>query len=237
MGNIGSAATKAATVKTQNGAKNRRRFSPVILLAVLACARSSPAQDEGQAPPPAVPARVLYSAPLAGEKIAVLPVTMVIAEPPLGTEAPFLDRTTLLRWTDSILQYALENRAPEVEWVFPRDLRAIARRAPTVAPDPDRMGQSVMAAPRLDFMPDPLRSYARSLVAIAGGRHLLIPAAATFARNPAGDSVKVELSVVLADARNGQVIWRTLALGSGGTADLALAEALRLMLPLPQGSQ
>jgi hypothetical protein len=161
---------------------------------------------------------------------------MVLAEPPLSSEAPFLDRPTALRWTDSLVEYALENRAPDVSWVFPDDLRAIAKRAPTVAPDPDKMGQSVMAAPRLDFMPDPLRSYARSLVAIAGGRHLLIPAAASFSR-PEGGAVKVELSIVLADVRNGRVTWRTLAVGEGATAELAVSEALRGMLPLPSGSR
>lgn len=202
----------------------------------MACARASSDQDQGQAPPPAVPARQLHSAPLAGEKIAVLPITMVVAEPPVSSEAPFIDRVTTLRWTDSLLEYALENRAPDVSWVFPEDLRAIAKRAPTVAPDPDKMGQSIMSAPRLDFMPDPLRSYARSLVAIAGGRHLLIPAAASFSRAPGGP-FKVELSVVMADARNGRVTWRTLAVGEGATADAAVSEALRVMLPLPTGSR
>lgn len=236
MGNIGSTVPKVAIVKTHNGAGKPRRLSPLLLLAVVACGSRSSAQNQGQTPSPAVPARPLYTNTLAGEKIAVLPITMVIAEPPLSSEAPFLDRLTALRWTDSVLEYALENRAPDVNWVFPEDLRAIAKRAPTVAPDPDKMGQSVMAAPRLDFLPDPLRSYARSLVAIAGGRHLLIPAAATFNR-PAGGGVKVELSVVMADARNGRVTWRTLAVGEGPTADVALGEALRLMLPLPSGSR
>ena len=213
-----------------------RRLAPLLLLAVPACGNRSNAQSQGQNPTPAVPARALYTAPLAGEKIAVLPMTMVIAESPISSDGPFLDRVTALRWADSLLKYALENRAPDVSWVFPEELRAMARRAPTVAPDPDKMGQSVMAAPRLDFMPDPLRSYARGLVAIAGGRRLLIPAAANFSRPPAGTGVKVELSVVLADARNGSVTWRTLAIGEGATAEAAVSEALRIMLPLPSGS-
>ena len=219
-------------MKTHNGAKSWRRVSPLLLLAVIGCGKGTTAQDQGQAPTPAVPARSLYTATMAGQKIAVLPMTMVLAEPPLSTESPFIDRVTALRWADSLLGYALENRAPEVSWVLPEDLRAMAKRAPTVAPDPDKMGQSVMAAPRLDFMPDPLRSYARSLVAIAGGRHLLIPAAATFSR-PGGGPVKVEISIVMTDARNGRVTWRTLAVGEGASAAVAVSEALRVMLPLP----
>lgn len=226
-----------ATVKTLIGGNEGRRLTPLLLLAVIACGNRSNAQNQGQNPPPAVPARALYTAPLAGEKIAVLPMTMVIAEAPLSSEGPFIDRVTALRWADSLLKYALENRAPDVSWVFPEELRAMARRAPTVAPDPDKMGQSVMAAPKLTFMPDPLRSYARGLVAIAGGRRLLIPAAANFSHPATGPGVKVELAVVLADARNGTVTWRTLAVGEGATPDAAVNEALRTMLPLPTGSQ
>jgi hypothetical protein len=223
-------------VKTHSGAKKGGRLTPVLALAILACGRSSTAQNQGQAPAPAVPARALYTAPLAGEKVAVLPITMVLAEPTLSAGVPFTDRVRTLRWTDSLVQYALENRAPDVSWVFPPELRAMARRAPTVAPDPDKMGQSVMAAPRLDFMPDPLRSYARGLVAIAGGRRLLSPAAATFSPSATGAGVKVELAVVMADARNGSVTWRTLAVGEGATPEAAVSEALRTMLPLPTGS-
>jgi hypothetical protein len=234
LGNIRSTDAKVGTVNTPNGAQLRRQLTALVLLPVLACGKGS--KDQSPAPAPAVPARPLYTASLAGEKIAVLPITMVLAEPPLSSESPFIDRVTALHWTDSMMAYALENRAPDVSWVFPADLRAIARRAPGVAPDPDKMGQSIMAAPRLDFLPDPLRSYARSLVAIAGGRHLLIPAAATFSR-AAGGPVKVEMSVVMADARNGRVTWRTLAVGEGATAEVALSEAFRVMLPLPSGSR
>ena len=234
MGNIRLKDPKVATLKTHTGAKRRGTLAPLLLVALLACG-GRPAAT-GQPVPPSVPARPLYTSALAGEKVSVLPLTMILAEPPLNTEAPFLDRITALRWADTLIRYALENRAPDVSWVFPEDLRAIARRAPMVAPDPDKMGQSVMAAPRLDFMPDPLRSYSRSLVAIAGGRHLLIPASVSFSRAPSG-GVKVELSIVMADVRNGQVTWRTLAVGEGSTPADAVAAALHDMLPLPTGSQ
>ncbi len=198
------------------------------------CGRSA-AEGEGKTPPP-VPDRALFTAPLAGEKVPVLPVSMIIVSPPFSSDPLFAQRPAALQWADSLLQVALENRAPDINWVFPADLRAIAKRAPTVAPDPDKMGQSVMAAPRLDFMPDPLRSYARSLVAIAGGRHLLIPAA--FAINPAAaGGVKADLSIVLTDVRNGRVVWRTLAVGEGATPAEAVADALVGMIPLPTGSE
>lgn len=161
---------------------------------------------------------------------------MVIAERPLSVEAPFTDRVATLRWADSLLGYALENRAPDVSWVLPPELRRVAHRAPGVAPDPDRMGQSVMGAPKLDFMPDPLRSYARSLVALAGGRMLLIPAAISFTPAAQG-GVRAELAIVMADARNGRVTWRTLVTGEGATPAAAVEAALKVMLPLPTDAQ
>lgn len=208
--------------------QNAHLLRASLLLALMACGGKSGAQN----PEPAQPTRALFTAPMAGEKVSVLPLTMIIAEPPLNTESPFTDRVRALRWSDSLLAYALENRAPDVDWVLPDELRAMARRAPSVAPDPDRMGQSVMGSPRLDFLPDPLRSYSRGMVAIAGGRRLLIPAAFTFTRTAEG-KVKAELAIVLADARNGKVTWRTKAVGEADNADAAVSAALKAMLPLP----
>jgi len=179
-----------------------------------------------------VPARPLLTPPLAGQKIAVLPLTMLISDPGLGTEAPLIDRVTALHWADSSLGLALTMRAPDVSWVLPPELRRIAHRAPSLDLDPDKMGQSVMGAPKITTIPDPLRTYARSLVALAGGRLILIPAIYSFNRTPEGN-VKAELSIVLADVRSGQVVWRTLIPAVGPTPVAALDAAYRLMLPLP----
>jgi hypothetical protein len=211
-----------------------RMLTSLGVVLMLACGGKS--GTENPAPDQAVmAARPLYTVPLAGEKVSVLPLSLILAERPLSAEVPFVDRVAALRWCDSILAYALVNRAPDVGWVLPAELRKIAHRAPGVAPDPDRMGQSVMGAPKLNFMPDPLRSYARSLVALAGGRMLLIPAAASF--TPATAGVKADLSIVMADARNGRVIWRTLAVGEGATSEAALEAAIKTMLPLPTDGQ
>lgn len=181
---------------------------------------------------PEVPARPLIIPPLAGQKIAVLPLTMVISDPELGAQAPLNDRTTALSWADSALSLALTIRAPDVSWVLPPELRRMAHRAPSLGVDPDKMGQSIMGAPKITTVPDPLRTYARSLVAIAGGRLVLIPAFVTFNRTPEG-KVKAEVSIVLADVRSGQVVWRTLIPAEGPTPVAALDAAYRFMLPLP----
>jgi hypothetical protein len=202
-----------------------------VLLIALGC--GGRANSQNPAPEkPEVPPRPLVAAPLAGQKIAVLPLTMIITDLSLSTEAPLSDRTASLRWADSLLGHLLTMRAPDVSWVLPPELRRIAHRAPSMDIDPDRMGQSVMAAPKANVLPDPLRTYTRSLVALAGGRLILIPAMYTFNRTPEG-AVKAEVSLVLADVRSGQVVWRTLIPGTGATPAAALDAAYRLMLPLP----
>lgn len=201
----------------------------------LAFAIGCKGTSSGQNPEPqkpAVPARPLVTTPLAGQKIAVLPLTMIVTSQGLASEAPLNDRATGLLWADSLLGVALTNRAPDVTWVLPPELRRIAHRAPSMNLDPDKMGQSIMAAPRITTVPDPLRTYARSLVALAGGRLVLIPAMYSFSRTPEG-TVKAEVAIVLADVRSGQVVWRTMIPMTGPTPGEALDAAYHVMLPLP----
>ncbi len=200
----------------------------LVALSVPACAR---AQDQSR---PKVPAIPLATAGLAGQSVAVLPLTMLIADPSVPGTSGAAARTTLLRWADSLLGDKLLERAPEVTWVLPPALRASAQRAAGLVPSPDQMGQAVMRAPNLKELPDPLRGYVRQLVGLAGGgRFAFIPAA--LALTPAGgDSLMVQLSAVLADGRVGRVLWRTLATGQGATAELAYRAALAtLFLPDP----
>lgn len=208
---------------------------PAFFLVGLILATGCKGSSSGQNPAPEkpeVPARPLVVAPLAGQKIAVLPLTMLISDPGLGTEPELIDRATALRWADSAFGLALTNRAPDVSWVLPPELRRISHRAPSMNLDPDKMGQSVMAAPKITTLPDPLRTYVRSLVALAGGRLILIPAIYSFNRTPEGN-VKAEVSVVMADVRSGQVVWRTLIPAVGPNPVAALDAAYRMMLPLP----
>ena len=91
-------------------------------------------------------------------------------------------------------------------------------------------GQAVMRSPNLKEMPDPLRSYMRQLVALAGGARFALIPAAMWITPAGGDTVTVELSAVLADARVGKVVWRTLATGKGETLADAYHFALATIL-------
>jgi hypothetical protein len=96
------------------------------------------------------------------------------------------------------------------------------------------MGQAVLRAPKLTTVPDPLRSSLRSLTAVAGGRFALVPAALGFGPEPDGQ-IRADLSLVLADSRSGKVMWRSVALGRGKTADQALNAAIAAVLPVSGG--
>jgi hypothetical protein len=201
------------------------------VLAVLAVL-SVPTVAAQQPPPKSkVPAIPLATAGLAGQGVAVLPLTMVVGDPRVPGTSGAKARAVLLQWGDSLLADALAERAPEVSWVLPPALRRTGQRAAGLLPSPDRMGQSVMRSPNLKELPDPLRSYVRQLLALSdGARYALIPA--TLYLTPAtGDSLTVQLAAVLADGRLGRVVWRTLAIGSGATADEAYRAALATMFP------
>jgi hypothetical protein len=174
---------------------------------------------------------------LAGQEIAVLPLTLVATDPALQSDSALAlhrDRRATLTWADSTIGEALVGRAPEVRWVLPAELRKVARRSPGIVNDPDQMGQAVLRAPKMHTVPDPLRSSLRNLMAVVGGRVAMVPASLAFAADSTAGRMHAELSLVAADTRTGKIIWRSVALGSGSTPDAALTAALDAVLPITQ---
>jgi hypothetical protein len=189
--------------------------------------------------PPLAAQRVPVSLPvpteaLAGQNVALVPLTLVAADPGLQSDslfAKYQDRRATLLWADSLIGDAFTGRAPEVRWVLPPALRKIARRSPGIVSDPDQMGQAVLRVPTLRSVPDPLRASLRNLMALVGGRVAMVPAALGFVRDTSG-RVRAELSLVAADTRSGRVLWRSLAVGNGTDPDRALQAALVGVLPV-----
>jgi hypothetical protein len=209
----------------------------LLLLLTLSAPACLKAQHESQppaTPPAALPAvRILPSGALAGKLVGVLPLTLLVADPTLQSDSSYVgykDRRAGLNRADSLVSEALVGRAPEVHWILPPALRKMARRAAGFVADPDDMGQAVLRAPKLENIPDPLRSNLRGLLAIADGRLALVPAALGFGPEADGQ-IRADLTLVVADARTGKVIWRSLALGRGKTPDQALNAALAAVLP------
>ncbi len=216
------------------------RFSTLLALllamALPACggSRREPAAPATAGDPPTA---VLPTSRLTGQNVAILPMTLVVADPNLQSDsayASYRDRRVALEQVDSLISEGVRNRAPEVNWVPPRELRKMARRSAGYLADPDQMGQAVLRAPKIEVIPDPLRSSLRSLMAVAGGRIALVPAALGFGPETDGQ-IRADLSLVLADARSGKVMWRSVALGRGKTPNEALNAAIAAVLPLSGG--
>lgn len=215
----------------------------LLLVAVAACAgggRPSAGPDPAgaQTPEPPKPrgrnklppANPLNTQGLAGQVVGVMPTTLVVAREALGRVPPFTDRVAAGRWVDSLLGEALMMRAPEVNWKLPVQMRGLARRAPGIAADPDYMGQAALRNPGMDKVPDPLISNLRTLMAIAGGRIVLVPAAVTIQQDSTG-AVEAHLNLAAVDTRLGAVVFRSYLVASGATPADAMNAAVALLLP------
>jgi hypothetical protein len=215
------------------------RLALFVMLAAPACggARQEPAGPATATSASDPPTAILPTSSITGQTVAILPITLVVADPTLQNDsayAVYRDRRVALAQADSLMSESFTSRAPEVNWVPPRELRKMARRSAGYLADPDQMGQAVLRGPKVMVIPDPLRSSLRSLMAVAGGRLALVPASLGFGPEPDG-RIRADLSLVLADSRSGKVIWRSLALGRGQTPDEALNAAIAAVLPVSGG--
>jgi hypothetical protein len=181
------------------------------------------------------PTRPLPLAGLASVKVPVLPLTLLAFDDSLPWGPSFADRRAALGIADSILGTLLQGRAPEVTWILSDELRRQARRSPTFAANPDQMGTAILRGAKVgDFLPDPLRSELRALVAIADARHALVPAQLVYRRTAGsvdGRTGTAELTVVIVDARLGQVGFKTVARGDGTDPWTALTRAVKALTP------
>jgi hypothetical protein len=214
---------------------------PTVILALLSfsCAAGAqqPAPVAPAPPPPGELAPPVPTEALVGQSVAVMPITLIAADPALQSDtiyAPYRDRQTTLLWADSLIGEAFTGRAPEVRWVLPPELRKAARRSPGIVGDPDQMGQAMLRSPKLKDIPDPLRSSLRNLMAVVGGRAVMVPASLGFGRQADG-RIRADLTLVVADTRSGKVLWRSPAVGSGADPQAALDAALTAVLPLDTG--
>ena len=202
-----------------------------ILLLLAGCGGK---KTETTPPPqkkPDVPAVPLPTFSLSGQPVSVVPLEMIVtASDTLDTLAVLQDHEHALRWADSLIGLALMERAPEIKWVLPPELRKRALRAPGVMTDPDRMGQSIMRNPKMDQTPDPLRSYLRSMTAVIGGDFALIPAAIMIEAVP-DTGLRVYLAMVMSNTRTGDVVYRTMATGVGSNPTRALKAAMLTVIP------
>jgi hypothetical protein len=171
----------------------------------------------------------LPTAGIAGQEVAVYPLTLVVSEESLGWSEQLQPRREALDHADSLIAALLTERAPEVVWVLPEALRRASSRAPGMLANPDQMGTALLRSP-LDRVPDPLRSQLRTLTGMAAGRHALLPASLVFLSDSGGLG-RAELTLAIVDVRTASVQWRTVAIGVGDDPWVATWEALKSLVP------
>ena len=204
-----------------------RRYLGLLVAGALGLAAPAAAQSQKD-----FRGHVLSTPALAGQSVPVLTLGSYAVDSALGADtllAGWRSRAEAVTRFDLILGTYLSDNAPDVKWVLPADLRKLARRAPNLVPDPDRMGHAVMASTRLRRVTEPLASRLRQLVAYTDARQALLPSGLTLRSDPQG--VEAEIAAELVDARLGNVLWRTFAVGKGRSPDAAVRAAVATMVP------
>jgi len=208
------------------------RSPALALLLTMTAVSALRSQDPGPKPAPRI---ALMREALAGQVMPLMPLTHVVRDSTLRDSTVPGDRAEMLAWADSIVAEAMVERAPEISWLHGSELRRVARRSAGIIPEPHRFGHAILRAGNLRTVPDPTRSHFRTMAALAGGRHVFVPASLVLGRDEEG-AVRATLIVVVADSRTGRLIWRSEALGTGPTTAAALRAAVEYFLPDPSGT-
>ncbi|KPJ91945.1 MAG: hypothetical protein AMS18_08355 [Gemmatimonas sp. SG8_17] len=205
---------------------DERLIPTVVALALLSITGCAGRPAEDSQPEPTTP---LPTGAIAGQNVTVYPLTLMVTDEHLGWEGDVQPRREALTRADSMIAVLLTERVPEVNWILPDQLRAVAARAPGMLVNPDQMGTALLRN-RMDVVPDPLRNQMRNLNAVSGVRFALVPAALLFYREPEGGG-RAELTVAMVEVRRGQVQWRTVARGVGAGPWEATWNALKALVP------
>lgn len=202
-------------------------MSTIALVLVILAGCGGKSQPASDVPPLAAP---LPTAGLAAQEVTVYPLTLVATDRELEWTEQVGVRTDALAKADSLIGAFLTERAPEVIWVLPAELRRAASRAPGMLTEPDKMGTALLRSGDSKRVPDPLRSQMRALTGVAGERFALVPASLVFVPGE-GEHGRAELTFAIVDIRTGLIEWRTTAWAEGDDPWTAVWDALATLVP------
>ena len=224
-----------------NPLKHNYLVASVLAVACAATTGCGGATGQSAKPPAPLPTAPLPVTALAGQRVMLLPATLVIADAALGWDSVLAGRKATLATVDSTLSALLTERAPEVTWVLGPELRRAVQLSAGMASDPAQFPTSVLRHDELTEVPDPLRSQLRNLAAVARSRFALVPAALIWVRADTAAAVRAvvqgtgaataELTLVMVDTRLGQVLYRSVARGGADDPWTGLARAAKLATP------
>lgn len=231
-------------VNQERGEKPGRAVAMAIMGLVLLAGPLAGQSGDKPAHEPGIPDkyanRVLAIPALAGQTVAVLPLTSLMRDSSVAQDSalgPYLMRVTGIKRFDSVFTGFLSENIVDTRWVFPDDLRKMSARSGGYLPDPDFIGQAALWNSKIEKkVPEPIQSRLRSVSAISGARSIMVPVGAQFERDSTG-MLSVLVGLVLVDARVGEVRWRTYTRGRGPTGDAAIRSAIMASLPVDVLSQ
>ncbi|MCU0620686.1 MAG: hypothetical protein MUC69_04195 [Gemmatimonadales bacterium] len=215
-----------------------RRLALLALTCVLACAHVArlAAQEEDDDEANKLANRVLNLPALSGQSMPIFPLGAYVLDTTALRDSALQDwrtRQQVGARFDALLATYFTDNAPDVRWIGPAELRRIAKRAPGMLVDPDRVGLQQLAPRNVKRVPDPLSARLRQYVALTDARAAFCPVLLGMTREYK-DGVagyRADLTAVVVDARLGDVRWRSNATGRGRTPEAALRTAIATMVP------
>jgi hypothetical protein len=171
----------------------------LTLVLAAACAGSS-----RTAPAPAPSAL----AGLAAQQVAVLPTYSVRVMPDLDWRVGPADDVRAT--ADADIAAALAERGLDKTWVLPEQLAHSAQLNASYAPDPYKLAEEPLRAPRLAVdarLPEPLASQIRTLVAFFPNARLVLAPVELRLERVSPTAGRGVLRLVLLDARMSNVRW------------------------------
>jgi hypothetical protein len=129
------------------------RLVLLLLAAGLACGGRNEAEEatpKEKKPEPIIP---LATAPLAGQTVAVIPLTILVGDDELMSQPPFNDHLRALDWADSIITQQLLARAPSPSGSSPRNSGALPTGRLAWRPTLTTWGRGSCALPTCTMCP------------------------------------------------------------------------------------
>lgn len=166
-----------------------------------------PACGGGGPEPPPTAGHVQGRVPdLRGHPVMVLPVQLAAGiSPGLQPEAE--------------IEFALRDRGPQVQWIFPDELRSDLSRAPALDVPLENLPVGIFLRAEVQRVGDPLYGHLRRLAGLAGADVALIPVAVRHRRSSPERAEAIEIAAALVNARAGRVYWFSVVDGDAGGGD------------------
>ncbi|NIP57229.1 MAG: hypothetical protein GWM92_13940 [Gemmatimonadetes bacterium] len=117
------------------------------------------------------------------------------------------------------IAFALQERAPQVRWILPDELRSDLARAPALGVPLENLPVGVFLQAEVQRVGDPLYGHLRRIAGLSGADVALIPVAIRYRRDTPRRPGAVEIAAALVSARTGHVFWFAVVDGRPGSGD------------------